>query len=337
MKLVAGSLLWGASLVFFMVAATAQTFHVDGAVELAGDVAHPTELSGITTWRDLIIVCPDEGAEFNVFKNVGSRYKLATKINLLAPNDDEIDMEGAASDAEYVYIVGSHSMRRKKIDEEGTYKKNRKQLTRVTPHEKSYSLYRIKLTDDGELVSKEQVDLRYVLAADDTIRSFFMVPGKENGVDIEGVAVKDGTVFVGFRGPVLRGNFVPVLAFQFDKPNDYELRFVQLSGRGIRDITAVQDGFLIIAGPVGDGDASYKLYFWNGEDRVPDEGESSGRLTAIGEIVTDMGVKPEGIVVTAETADAWRVLVVSDGESNASEWVVPKTPISASRRQAQTP
>lgn len=324
MKDIALSLFWGATLAFFASSATAQTLDVDGAVELAGDVAYSSELSGITTWHDLVIVCPDEGAEFNVLKKVGTQYELVTKVSLLESSKDEIDMEGAASDAEYVYIVGSHSMRRKKIDEEGTYKKNRKRLARVAPHEKSYSLYRIKLTDDGELVSKEQVDLRYVLATDDVIRSFFTVPGKENGVDIEGVAVKDGIVYVGFRGPVLRGNFVPVLAFQFEQPNDYELKFVQLSGRGIRDITAVEDGFLIVAGPVGDGDASYKLYFWNGEDSVPGDGEQSSNLTALGDIYTEPGVKPEGIVVTAETNDQWRVLVVSDGDTNASEWVVPK-------------
>jgi hypothetical protein len=324
MKYISQSLFWGASLVLLLLAGSAQSFDVDGAVVLSGDVAYPEELSGITTWRDLIIVCPDEGAEFNVLKKAGSRYELVTKVNLLESSEDEIDMEGAASDSEYVYIVGSHSMRRKQVDEEGTYKKNRKLLTRVAPHEKSYSLYRIKLTDNGELVTKEQVDLRYVLATDDVIRSFFMVPGKENGVDIEGVAVKDGTVFVGFRGPVLRGNFVPVLAFRFEQPNDYELKFVQLSGRGIRDITAVQDGFLIIAGPVGDGDASYKLYFWNGEDGVPGDGEGSDHMAAIGEVFTKSGVKPEGLVVTAETANEWRLLVVSDGDSNASEWVVPK-------------
>jgi hypothetical protein len=324
MKYVALLLFWGASLAFHKLPATAETLDVDGAVELSGDVAFPNELSGITIWRDLVIVCPDEGAEFNVFRKDGDRYELVSKVSLLESSKDEIDMEGAASDSEYVYIVGSHSMRRKKVDEEGTYKKNRKGLARVAPHEKSYSLYRIKLTDNGELVSKEQVDLRYVLANDDMIRSFFTVPGKENGVDIEGVAVKDGTLFVGFRGPVLRGNFVPVLAFRFEQPNDYELKFVQLSGRGIRDITAVEDGFLIIGGPVGDGDASYKLYFWNGEDSVPGDGEQSGHMTAVSEILTDAGVKPEGIVATSETADEWRMLVVSDGDSNASEWVVPK-------------
>jgi hypothetical protein len=245
-------------------------------------------------------------------------------VSLLPDSKDEIDMEGAASDAEYVYIIGSHSMRRKAVDEEGTYKKNRKRLTRVRPHVESYALYRIKLDETGRLVAKDRLDLRQIVEEDEVLGPYFSVPGKENGIDIEGVAVRDGNVFVGFRGPVLRGNFVPVLVFPYDKPEDYELRFVDLGGRGVRDIVAVEGGFLILAGPVGDGDASYQLYLWNGADCVPGDGGAHGRLVMIGELSTEPGVKPEGVAVTAETDDQWRLLIIHDGDAKASIWVVPK-------------
>jgi hypothetical protein len=292
--------------------------------ELRGDMAHPDQLSGVTFWRDLMIVCPDEGAEFNVFQAAGPQFDLIATVNLLSESDDEIDMEGAASDSNYVYIVGSHSMRRKRIDDEGTYKKNRKRLTRVTPHKESYSLFRIKLGDDGQLLAKDRVDLREIIGDDEVLGPFFSMPGKENGIDIEGVAVRDGTIFVGFRGPVLRGNFVPVLAFDFEQPHEYELKYVQLGGRGIRDLVAVDDGFLILAGPVGDGDGSYRLYLWNGEDGVPGEGGSQANLVAIGELSTELGTKPEGIAIASQTADEWQLLVVSDGDARASRWTVRK-------------
>jgi hypothetical protein len=168
------------------------------------------------------------------------------------------------------------------------------------------------------------MDLRDILENDEILAPFLSVPGKENGIDIEGIAVKDGKLFVGFRGPVLRGNFVPVLAFRFDEPDDYELLFVQLGGRGIRDLVAVDAGFLIVAGAIGDGDASYQLCLWNGEDGVPGEGGWDHQIIKIGELATDPGIKPEGLTVTAETTDAWRLLVVSDGHASASEWTVPK-------------
>jgi hypothetical protein len=233
-------------------------------------------------------------------------------------------MEAAASDSAYVYIVGSHSIRRTQVDNEGTYKKNRKRLTRVRPHAESYRLYRLKLSNDGKLLEQDSVDLRDVLREDDVLGSFFAVPGKEGGIDIEGVAEKNGKLFVGFRGPVLRGNFVPVVVLDFDAPREYELRFVQLGGRGVRDLVAVEGGFLILAGPVGDGDGSYKLYLWNGEDCVPGDDELSGTIAPIADLNAGPGEKPEAVALVAEDADQWRLLIVSDGHPTAIEWIAPK-------------
>jgi hypothetical protein len=307
-----------------IVDARAQSLYATSAVELSGDLADPEQLSGVTQWRNLLVVCPDEGDEFNVLRPLESRYEVANRVELLADSNKEIDMEGAASDSDYVYIVGSHSTRRTKVDEGGTLEKNRKRLTRVRPHTESYSLYRVKLSDDGTLLEKDRVDLRDTLESDEVIGPFFAVPGKENGIDIEGVAVKGDYLFVGFRGPVLRGNFVPVVTFQFERPDDYDVKFVRLGGRGIRDLVAVEDGFLILAGPVGDGDGSYRLYFWNGEDCVPGSEELPGEIVAIGDMTTPPGIKPEGFDVTSETANEWRLLVVCDGDIKASQWVVPK-------------
>jgi hypothetical protein len=303
--------------------AQAEILRPSRSLDLQGEIAEPLDLSGITIWRDVMIVCPDEGAEFNVFKK-NAEHKLLATVNLLDGSDDEIDMEAAASDAKYIYIVGSHSIRRRQVEEDRTYKQNRKRLTRVVPHTESYRLFRIKLDDAGQLATKESIDLREILENDEILGPFFSVPGKENGIDIEGIAVKDGRLFVGFRGPVLRGNFVPVLAFRFDEPEDYELLFVQLGGRGIRDLVAVDDGFLIVAGAIGDGDASYQLCLWNGEDGVPGEGGWDSKIVKIGELATELGVKPEGLAVSSETADQWQLLVVNDGTTSATEWVVPK-------------
>jgi hypothetical protein len=318
------ALLWTIMVVAHTVTASAQTLRATRAINLSEDLANAEELSGVTRWRDLLIVCPDEGAEFNVLRATHSGYDVISTVNLQSGGDEEIDMEGAASDSQHVFIVGSHSIRRTKLDEEGTYKKNRKRLTRVRPHNESYSLYRITLGDYCELLEKHRVDLRETLQSDEILGPFFAVPGKENGIDIEGIAVKSGKLFVGFRGPVLRGNFVPVVSFQFDHPEDYDLKFVQLEGRGIRDLVAVEDGFLILAGAVGDGDGSYRLYLWNGEDCIPGQEELRHRIDAIGDLAVALGDKPEGITVTSENADEWRIFVVSDGNPTASEWVVSK-------------
>jgi hypothetical protein len=304
--------------------AAATTLRAMRTVPLTGELADPKELSGIARWRGSLVICPDEGDTINVLRPADSGYELFGVVGLLTDSDKEIDMEGAASDSEYVYIVGSHSSRRTKIDEKGTYKKNRKRITRVRPHIESYSLYRLSLDNEGKLVQKERIDLRDVLEADEVVGPFFDMPGKENGVDIEGVAVKRGRLYVGFRGPVLRGNLVPVVTFKFDRPEDYQLRFVRLGGRGIRDLVAVENGFLVLAGPVGDGDGSYRLYFWNGQDCVPGEEESAGELTTLGDLAAEPGKKPDGITIMSESPAEWRLLVVHDGDPLASEWIVPK-------------
>jgi hypothetical protein len=162
-----------------------------------------------------------------------------------------------------------------------------------------------------------------VIDRDPILEPYAEIPSKENGIDIEGIAVRDGMVTVGFRGPVLRGNFVPTLSFPFERPEEYSLKFVQLDGRGIRDLAAVEHGLLILAGPIGDGDATYELYWWNGEDCL-DNGSQGGRLQALGEFPTDGSSKPEGLAVRSEDAQHWQVLVVSDGEAEAEVYSVSK-------------
>jgi hypothetical protein len=343
-----------ATLIIASVAALQQTslpafgVELESTIPLHGELAYADELSGVSFFRELLIACPDEGAEFNVLQRNGDAYELLNRVNLLQGSDDEIDMEAATSDSNYVYIVGSHSTRRKKVEEEVKYKKNRKRLTRVAPHEMSYSLFRVELDNQGKLIAQDEVSLIEILENDEILAPFSSIPGKENGIDIEGLAIRDGTLFVGFRGPVLRGNFVPVLAIQFDEPSNYVLKFVRLAGRGIRDMVAVEDGFLILAGPIGDGDASYQLYLWDGQDCVPgpvelpkrrskrrrrdpettlqaqDPENAIDHLVSLGELPAELNTKPEGLALVAENDKEWQLIVLSDGDTNASRWVVSK-------------
>lgn len=308
----------------FAADGSAEVLKADEQIPLEGDLAYPEELSGIAVVRQLTIIAPDEGAEINVFRRRGDGYELLAKSSLLPDAEDEIDMEAAASDGDQLFVIGSHSMRRKQVEEDSTYKKNRKRLTRVTPHEASYSLFRLRLDEEGRVASSEQISLADVIEDDEILGPYAAVSGKENGVDIEGLAVKEGRVYVGFRGPVLRGNFVPVLRFAFDEPEEYEILFVELAGRGIRDLAATKDGLLLLAGPVGDGDATYQLYHWNGADCVPGDDGPGGEVALLGELAPKNGAKPEGVAIVEETDAAWGLLIVSDGDPAAASYTVPK-------------
>jgi hypothetical protein len=141
------------------------------------------------------------------------------------------------------------------------------------------------------------------------------IPGKENGVDIEGLAVRDGRLFVGFRGPVVRDGLAAVMEFAFEQPDAYEVKPLNLGGRGVRDLAAVNGGLLVLAGPVGEEEGEYGLYFWDGVGAAP---------TVVGDVKIDGDAKPEGIALLSEDADAWRVLLICDGDATARELVVRK-------------
>jgi hypothetical protein len=116
---------------------------------------------------------------------------------------------------------------------------------------------------------------------------------------------------------VLRGNYVPVLRARFGHPvSDASLLFVNLGGLGIRDLAPVQNGFLILAGPVGDGPGAYHLYVWDGRDGLPGQrhpDEPLGRLEWLGKIATEKEAKAEAVTVLEESDTAYELLIVFDG------------------------
>ena len=183
----------------------------------------------------------------------------------------------------------------------------------------------------------QHVSLASLIKKDPILGPFTEIASKENGVDIEGLAVgPDGKLFAGFRGPVLRGNFVPVLVFDFDDLKKSEVRWVNLGGLGIRDITAVSNGFLILAGPVGDGRPDYRIFFWDGEDAI--SGKDKPKVAVIRDLLEvelpkpgtteKFDAKAEGLAVLSEGPEKYDVLLVFDGPENGrpSRLTVEKKP-----------
>ena len=109
------------------------------------------------------------------------------------------------------------------------------------------------------------------------IARFMRVPAKENGFDIEGVAARGDRVFLGLRGPVLRG-WALLLELQVKEPKRGRLKlrkvgddgarylkhFLDLGGLGIRELAFDGDALLILAGPTMDLDGPVVLYRWPG-------------------------------------------------------------------------
>ncbi|MEA5463686.1 DUF3616 domain-containing protein [Leptothoe sp. PORK10 BA2] len=281
------------------------------------------------------------------------------EIELPTPDDgNEIDIESIAFDPDntQLYIIGSHSQKRQtvKIDKK-TAAENRQRLAdaNIAPETDRNRIFQVTLKPKTGKVKGEikTVDyLKTLFAQDDYLKRFIDIPSKENGIDIEGLAYQKGQLFLGFRGPILRGNYVPVMVIDqdaFDRtkalktkdlkakdPKPYELRFVQLNGGAIRDMTAVDDGFLIIGGPMGDAPGPYNLYFWDGtdmvygKDRLPPMPPALIQLENIQPPLGDDGTpgKPEGITVLEETITGYKALIIYDGIKGGGPqlWHIPK-------------
>jgi Protein of unknown function (DUF3616) len=299
-----------------------------GKVEFTGDIKKSKDISALCLVGEFLVIGADEGNKIQILKRDGDHYGLVRDV-VLDDSAKEIDVEGIACDGNTVYVVGSHSWKRESVKDNNTYKDNRELIAAIQPEPSRDRVFKFTVDSEGNTSAIEKTSLRAILDQDKVLHPFSRVPSKENGIDIEGLAFHQGLLYAGSRGPVLRDNYVPVLTFQFATPVvQANLLFVNLGGRGIRDLAAVQGGFLVLAGPVGDGPGSYQVYFWNGQDCLPgrrDAGEV-GQCRLLGEVRVEPEAKAEGITVVAESASVYEVIIVYDGSKNgdATRFRMPK-------------
>jgi hypothetical protein len=293
-------------------------------MRISGEILAQENVSAVARFRSFLIIGADEAADrANCIQllamNQDGSCAATGSILLMKDEGKELDIEGICAEGDLVYVIGSHSSKRKKIKADSSWKKNRETFhqDKIEDEISRDWLYRLRLNDEGKAADKDRISLRGIIHNDPALKAFCGIPSKENGVDIEGIAVKDGWLHIGFRGPVFRDNYVPVLRLRYEEPEKYELLYVQLGGRGIRDLAAVSDGFLILAGPVGDGSDSYQLYHWNGKDAVPGKDrrpEELGKVQLLGEIPPlDASCKAEGLAVLEERQDSWQLVIAYDG------------------------
>lgn len=282
-------------------------------VEIQGEVANPDDVSAIAVSGAWALIGGDEGRQVQPLRRLNAtKFQAAAPIEL-RDEGKELDIEGIATDGEHWFAVGSHSLKRESVGADRAYEKNLERIADVD-HEKSRDrLFRFELDDDGTASEIESVKLRELLQEDVVLGRFCDVPGKENGVDIEGLAVDGEMLCLGFRGPVLRAGYVAVLHLEFDHPEDYHLAYVNLGGRGIREIAKVEEGFLLIGGPIDQGPGGFELYFWDGLDCLPGEGSPGGEIRSLGTIPTPNETKAEGLAVVGESDEAYEIIVVYDG------------------------
>ncbi|GIE70520.1 DUF3616 domain-containing protein [Actinoplanes palleronii] len=239
---------------------------------------------------------PERPAEFGD----EARFRLGDLVDLPgADADEEADVEGLARSGHFLWAVGSHSLRRKQIRSHHDGPKALKRLARTEGQDNRQILVRLPIADvdgvptpvpekvvDGvrhqaaALSGKD--DLRRLLRDDEHLARFLPIPGKDNGLDIEGIAVRDDRVYLGLRGPVLRG-WAFVLEVRpyvtedeparlrlrpFEDGRPYRKHVLDLNGLGVRDLCPDGDDLLVLAGPTMALDGPVRIYRWHGAART---------------------------------------------------------------------
>jgi hypothetical protein len=287
------------------------------------------------------------------------QYALHDFLDLPLPphgetTDDinEADIEGLACDGKYLWVAGSHSLRRKQPKAGDGAKKAHRRLAAVSFDANRYLLARIPVVKDGEgftlereAVHKDKTrraamlrgdehgnELTALLRDDVHLGPFLAIPGKDNGFDIEGLAVAGKHLLLGLRGPVLRGwaLVVEVAPVDDDAPSRlrlapvgedgalYRKHFLDLGGLGIRDLCVQGKDILVLAGPTMDLDGPVTLFRWRG-GAAPDKEcvLHADQLERVLELPFGHGVDhPEGIALFgADNDGAEALLVVHDSAS----------------------
>jgi hypothetical protein len=207
--------------------------------------------------------------------------------------EEEADIEGIARTGDALWAVGSHSLRRRRIRDEHDGEQALRRLAKVTGQPRRQVLVRIPVIDvDGlpTLVADDGAgtraavfgargkDLRDLLADDEHLAPFLPIPGKDNGLDVEGIAVSGERLYLGLRGPVLRGWAVVLeLRPEVDAEDPTRLRLrrfpdgcryrkhvLRLAGLGVRDLCPRGEDLLVLAGPTMDLDGPVYVYRWHG-------------------------------------------------------------------------
>ncbi len=223
----------------------------------------------------------------------------------------EVDIEGvAASPADHCYYVtGSHGVGKKKGDFDPT---------RTT-------VFRIPCDPaDGTVLQDkiQQASLLPWLEQNNILKDHLKQPLQLNGLNIEGLAFHEGKLYFGLRGPNLLGT-----AYVVETTPDSLFGGGTLAatlhplkvgpGRGIRELAAVRDGFIIVTGnasaeatkkfptsQVRMADRVFEVWLWRPGQKP--------ELSTIGVLPRPAG-KAEALLVLEDTAEHVDLLVLFDG------------------------
>jgi hypothetical protein len=266
------------------------------------------------------LVVFDEGVEARHVVIKSNGYQVDNEAVVLLQGKGELDAEGATTDGKFYYITGSHSVKRNDCSSNPMSR----HVIRFAIDPETGKAAR---NSDGGLTGYASSTRLW-----DIMKSLPMLKDHVDeclstgrGVNIEGLAVRNGRLHFGFRSPARNATtkILSVVADAFFSGADPKpvLTTIKIGGgRGIRDMQAVADGVLLLAGPddeSGNSQRRWRIALWdgrtNGEDVVRPNDLARFDLSGVKLRNCDKTPKPEALTVIEDRKGLYRVVILSDG------------------------
>jgi hypothetical protein len=163
----------------------------------------------------------------------------------------ELDGEGVAFEDGYFYVIGSHGSPR----DSNIAGEERDARIAANSHLLRFRIDKDDITKDGRLKETPRIEATAKLRA--ALRSVPKLKADEhldkNGLTIEGVAVRDGTLYAGLRGPSLPDGKAAIVSMPVKNLFDGEASLPTLDidlvsvgeGNGIRDLIRYKNGLVM--------------------------------------------------------------------------------------------
>lgn len=282
-----------------------------------------------------VVVASDEDNRLRVYDPEASGPAItawdASPWLRLSGHSPECDLEGAARVGSRIYWIGSHGR-----NKDGKYRPNRQRFfaTEVENTPKGPKLRPVgspcSTLVTAMLTNPALAGLHLESAA-------ALPPDSKGGLSIEALAARpDGSLWIGFRGPLSKGKAILVPLLNPDKVLEGQApRFgpptrLDLGDRGLRDMAWTGSEWILVAGATGGDQKGTRLFRWNGEGHSP----TALDLPGLKHLHIEAVAVPPGQPVH-------RLLLCSDDSSRGSAttpsfrsyWVDLPAPLGGGRRE----
>lgn len=216
------------------------------------------------------VVAGDEDNSLRLYERNRPRVLATLPLqDFLRTGRDEADLEAAARVGDRIYWIGSLSR-----DGKGRAAPARDRFFateidhRSTPPALRPAGAAPAQLLDAVLASDAGRDWRLADAAR-------KAPEAQGGLNVEGMtSTADGALLIGFRNPLREGKALvlpllnPAQVIEGRRPEFGGAIALDLGGRGVRAMTRVADGYLVVGGPTAD-EGTFALFHWPGGSTAP--------------------------------------------------------------------